>query len=76
MEVEARVLELERRVSILSRALYLILFEEGETLPRNEIDDLKKRLNDYRARREEFMSLNEMLNNVQSNTSQKSHKRN
>jgi|GEM_PF-1509547 hypothetical protein len=74
MEVEARVLELERRVSILSRALYLILFEEGETLPKNEIDDLKKRLNNYRERREEFTSLNEMLKDVQSNTAQKSHK--
>ncbi len=74
MEVEARVLELEKRVSILSRALYLILFEEGETFPKNEIDDLKKRLNDYRARREEFISLNGMLKDVQSNTSQKSHK--
>jgi hypothetical protein len=74
MEVEARVSELERRVSILSRALYLILFEEGETLPKNEIDDLKKRLNDYRERREEFTSLNEMLKDVQSNTAQKSHK--
>ncbi|MCP8314598.1 MAG: hypothetical protein H3Z53_09555, partial [archaeon] len=48
MTVEARVLELERRVSILSRALYLILFEEGELLPKSEIDDLKKRLNEYR----------------------------
>jgi hypothetical protein len=74
MEVEARVSELERRVSILSRALYLILFEEGETLPKNEIDDLKKRLNDYRERREEFTSLNELLKDVQSNTAQKSHK--
>ncbi|MEM3437784.1 MAG: hypothetical protein QXP55_04540 [Nitrososphaerales archaeon] len=74
MEVEARILELERRVSILSRALYLILFEEGEILPKNEIDDLKKRLNDYRERREEFMSLTELLRDVQSNTSQKSYK--
>ncbi|MGB9660119.1 MAG: hypothetical protein ACPLY9_06375 [Nitrososphaerales archaeon] len=74
MEVEARILELERRVSILSRALYLILFEEGETLPKNEIDDLKKRLNDYRERREKFMSLNGMLKDAQSNTTQKSHK--
>jgi hypothetical protein len=74
MEVEARVSELERRVSILSRALYLILFEEGETLPKNEIDDLKKRLNNYRERREEFTSLNELLKDVQSNTAQKSYK--
>ena len=74
MEVEARVLELERRVSILSRALHLILFEEGEVFPKNEIDDLKNRLNDYRERREEFISLNELPKDVQSNTAQKSHK--
>ncbi|MCP8308371.1 MAG: hypothetical protein H3Z53_05920 [archaeon] len=74
MTVEARVLELERRVSILSRALYLILFEEGELLPKSEIDDLKKRLNEYRERRDEFTSLNELLKDVQSNTAQESHK--
>lgn len=68
MTVEARVLELERRVSILSRALYLILFEEGEPLPKSEIDDLKNRLNEYREKREEFISLNELLKDVQSNT--------
>ncbi|MEM2872885.1 MAG: hypothetical protein QXD82_01805 [Nitrososphaerales archaeon] len=42
MTVEARVLELERRVSTLSRALYLVLFEEGEILLKNKIDDQKR----------------------------------
>lgn len=58
----------------MSRALYLILFEEGEILPKNEIDDLKKRLNEYKEKRDEFMPLNELLKDVQSNTSQKSRK--
>jgi len=70
------VLELERRINILSRALHLILFEEVETLPEKEIDELKERLNAYlQGRREEFASLNELLKDVQGNNTQKGIKR-
>jgi len=62
LAVEVKLLELERRVNTLSRALYLILFGEAETLPKKEIDELKERLNAYlHGKKEEFASLNKLL---------------
>jgi len=56
------VLELERRVDVLSKALYLMLFEESEVLPRKEVEELKERLNAYvQGKRDEFVPLDEML---------------
>ena len=74
MVVEVKVLELERRVNILSKALNLILFEEGETLPKEEVDELKARLNEYLEKRSEFVPLDELLKDVQGNTAQESQK--
>jgi len=74
MVVEVKVLELERRVNVLSKALNLILFEEGQALPKEEIDELKARLNEYLKKRGEFISLDELLGNVQGNTAQESPK--
>lgn len=62
MSVEAKMLELEKKVDVMSKALYLILFEKAEVLPREEVEELKTRLNAYlRGRRDEFVSLEEML---------------
>jgi len=74
MVVEVRVLELERRVNILSKALNLILFEEGEALAKEEIDELKARLNEYLEKRSDFVSFDELLEDVQGNTAQESPK--
>jgi len=56
------VLELERKVDILSKALYLILFEEAEAISKKEVEELKERLNAYvQGKKDEFVSLDEML---------------
>ncbi|WP_309492530.1 hypothetical protein [Candidatus Hecatella orcuttiae] len=65
MAVEAKVSELERKVDILSRALYLILFEENEILSKKELDELRTRLNEYlEGRKSKFIPLRELLDNV------------
>lgn len=62
MSVEVKVLELERKVDILSKALHLILFEEAEAISKKEVEELKERLNAYvQGKRDEFVSLDEML---------------
>ncbi|RLI42969.1 hypothetical protein DRO59_02565 [Candidatus Bathyarchaeota archaeon] len=62
MSVEVKVLELERKVNILSKALYLILFEEAEAISKKEVEELKERLNAYvQGKKDEFVSLDEML---------------
>ena len=56
------MLELERKVDILSKALYLILFEEAEAISKKEVEELKERLNAYvQGKKDEFVSLDEML---------------
>ncbi len=56
------MLELERKVNILSKALYLILFEEAEAISKKEVEELKERLNAYvQGKKDEFVSLDEML---------------
>jgi len=62
LSVEVKVLELERKVNILSKALYLILFEEAEAISKKEVEELKERLNAYvQGKKDEFVSLDEML---------------
>jgi hypothetical protein len=62
LAVKVKVLELERRVDVLSKALYLILFEEAEAVPKKEVEELKERLNAYvQGKRNEFVPLDEML---------------
>lgn len=57
---EARVIQLERRLDAVMRALNLLLFEEGEVLPDEEVKELKTRLDDYlKGRRSEFLALDE-----------------
>lgn len=56
------MLELERKVDILSKALYLILFEKAEAISKKEVEELKERLNAYvQGKKDEFVSLDEML---------------
>ncbi len=57
---EAKLVELERKVDVIMKGLNLLLFEEGETLREEEIEDLRARLNDYlTGRRSEFARLDE-----------------
>ena len=60
MMTEARVVELERKLDTVMRGLNLLLFEEGEVFPEEEIKELKTRLDDYlKGRRSEFVTLDE-----------------
>ena len=57
---EAKLVELEKKVDVLMRGLNLLLFEEGDTLPGKEVEDLKARLDDYvKGKRSEFAKLDE-----------------
>jgi len=62
--VESRLLELEKRVDVLERALYL-LFEEGEDVSREEVEEIRERLKDYfEGMMKEFISFEEFEENV------------
>ena len=62
---EARLVELERKIDAIMRGLNLLLFEEGELLPDDEVEELKARLEDYvKGRRFEFVKLDEPQANV------------
>jgi hypothetical protein len=62
---EARLVELERKIDAIMRGLNLLLFEEGELLPDDEVEELKVRLEDYvKGRRFEFVKLDEPQANV------------
>jgi len=62
LSVEVKVLELERKVDVLSRAFYLMLFEDAEVLPKEELEELKELLSGYvQGKREDFVSLDELL---------------
>ena len=57
---EAKLVELEKKVDVLMRGLNVLLFEEGETLRGQEVEDLKARLDDYlKGRRSEFVKFDE-----------------
>jgi hypothetical protein len=57
---EAKLVELERKIDAIVRGLNLLLFEEGELLPDDEVEGLKARLEDYvKGRRFEFVKLDE-----------------
>ena len=63
--VESRLLELEKRIDVLERALYLLLFEEGEDVSREEVEEIRERLKDYFVgRMKEFISFEEFEENV------------
>ena len=65
MTGEAKLVELERKVDVIMRGLNLLLFEEGELLPDDEVEELKARLEDYvKGRRFEFVKLDEPQANV------------
>jgi len=56
------VLELERKIDVLSKALYLVLFEDAEELPKREVEELKELLSAYvQGKRDDFVPLNELL---------------
>ena len=60
MTGEAKLVELERKIDAIMRGLNLLLFEEGELLPDDEVEELKARLEDHvKGRRIEFMKLDE-----------------
>jgi len=65
MTSEAKLAELEKKVDAIMRGLNLMLFEEGELLPDEEVKELKARLDDYlKGRRFEFVKLDELQTNV------------
>jgi len=62
VSVEGKVLELERKVDVLSRALYLMLFVDAEALPEGEVEELKELLSAYvQGKRDDFVFLDELL---------------
>lgn len=65
MTGEAKLVELERKIDAIMRGLNLLLFEEGELLPDDEVEELRTRLEDYvKGRRFEFVKLDEPQANV------------
>lgn len=65
MTSEAKLVELERKIDAIMRGLNLLLFEEGEVLSDEEVEELKARLEDYvKGRRFEFVKLDEPQTNV------------
>jgi hypothetical protein len=65
MTGEAKLVELERKIDVIMRGLNLLLFEEGELLPDEEVEELKARLEDYvKGRRFEFVKLDEPQTSV------------
>jgi len=62
VSVEGKVLELEKKVDVLSKALYLMLFVDAEALPEREVEELKELLSAYvHGERGDFVSLDELL---------------
>ena len=60
MLAKDRVVELERKVDAVMRGLNVLIFEEGEAFPSEEVEELKARLDDYlNGRRSEFVMLHE-----------------
>jgi len=56
---------LERKVDTIMKGLNVLLFEEGEAFPSEEVEELKARLDDYlKGRRSEFVMLDEQQTNV------------
>lgn len=59
--LESKVSELEEKVRVLARAMNLMLME-GEEMSREEIEEVKRRLNDWlKEKRSKFISLKEAL---------------
>jgi hypothetical protein len=58
---ETNLVELEEKVDVIMKGLNVFLFGESEVLAKDEIRDLKERLNDYLAgRNSEFVKLDEL----------------
>jgi hypothetical protein len=59
--IEARLIELEKKVVMLARALNVLL-AEGEELPEEEIEEIRARLKDWvEGRGGEFVGLDDAL---------------
>ena len=59
--LEVKVAELEEKIKVIARAMNLMLME-GEELPKEEIEEVKRRLNDWlKGDKGEFISLEEAI---------------
>lgn len=59
--LEAKIRGLEEKVRVLARAMNLILME-GEELSEEEVNEVKRRLNDWlKGNKGEFVSLDEAV---------------
>jgi hypothetical protein len=61
MQTASRVVKLEKKVDIMSKALDLLLFEDPECLTDAETKELKQSLDDYsRGKKANFIPLSEL----------------
>lgn len=55
---KVKVIDLERKVNLIMRGLNLLLFREGEVIPKEKAQELKARLENYPVAREfEFVRI-------------------
>jgi ElaB/YqjD/DUF883 family membrane-anchored ribosome-binding protein len=61
MQADSRISELEQKVSAMSKALDLLLFEEQENMTTEEVKELKGTMEDYlEGKKDAFVSLDDL----------------
>ncbi len=61
MMAQTELHELEKKVTLLSKALHVLLFEEKEKISKKEANELEKRLSAYsKGRKNEFVNLGDV----------------
>ena len=73
---QTEINKLEEKVNLLSKAMYLILFEKQEKISKKETKEIEKRLASYlRGNKSEFVDLDDVIHNANSKNTQKRSKR-
>ena len=69
---QTEINKLEEKVNLLSKAMYLILFEKQEKISKKETKEIEKRLASYlRGNKSEFVDLDDVIHNANSKNTQK-----
>jgi hypothetical protein len=66
---QTEINKLEEKVNLLSKAMYLILFEKQEAISKKETKEIEKRLASYlKGNKSEFVNLEDVMNAGRKNT--------
>ncbi len=66
-----KIVELERKMELVLRGLNLLLFEESEEWPMEEVEELRARLQGYvKGRSSEFVGLRDSVERLQADNPQ------